>query len=326
MRKITSVLLLAALLTLVGCTGQPTTPTSGVSVTNDLSTARMQPGGTVMLRTSINNYWDNELTNMYAKLTRSYGDLEYSPTEPFYVGDVQANPNATQRAQWTISIKRSANIGATFDNSVKVCFDYNQQAWHEIIIASSFDVETAPRSGADSGPLEIVFTGLDDPFIKNELVAGQVPLSVTIKNNYNGYLGDINTIQSSVANITQVIMRIYDSNGDTFSIIPRYTNPGNPMTTHHAVPAEFWCISNQNVDNASPYTIDPGNDVWFSTGEYYNCSINDLQMFGTDAFLQTRLNITSLNVDELIEKVEVELTYTYCVESSSFSIEVFGQG
>lgn len=306
MKKIIPLLTLSVLALIMGCSREATY-TPGLNLTNELSTTRMQPGGTIILRTSINNLWDNELRDSAVKLTKSYGSrLVIEPSDVYEIDSIQDNPNVTARAQWSLSISPQATSGEKFDNVVRLCFNYTQTAWHEISLVNSFDVESEPKSGSDTGPLSITFTGLEEPYVYNEQIKSKIPLSISIRNNYNGYIGTINMPKGDVPNITRIVMKIYDGGGGLDNASPQ---------------VNFRIIENYN----NPRQLICNDNQWNEEDEYFECYIDDLPVFG-ETFIGTRLNITNLQEEELIEKVEVTVDYTYCVESESFTLEVFQPG
>ncbi len=68
------------------------------------------------------------------------------------------------------------------------------------------------------------------------------------------------------------------------------------------------------------------NSLWNEEEGYFDCYADNLPVFGDQTFLGTRLNVTQLNTEELIETVEVKLTYDYCIESDDFTLTVFTPG
>jgi len=308
--KIKKMAVIAAVLLLTGCTGAETTQEGGIVLTNELSSDRMQPGGSVLLRTSVNNFFDNELQGAEAKLVRSFGQLTVDGTNKRQVGEVQANPNATARTQWTLNVKQSASSGTTFTNKVRLCFHYNQTAWHELVLVNSFEIESQINSGTETGPLAVSFSGLEMSYIQNEQIDSKVPISISIKNNYDGFVGTIDMSRDEIANITYVEMRVYDASDNAspehFEVMTDFTNPSCGAN-------DFGCFN-------------CNDDLWNEEEGYITCYANNLSVFGDETFLGTKLNIIRLETEELIELVEVMISYDYCIESDDFTLEVFTPG
>ncbi len=332
-KDIIALITLGALTLMMGCAGAGGTPTTGIVITNELSSERMQPGGTVQLRTSVNNYFDNPLRTPLGKIVRGFGELTYSANPISMGAEVQNNPNATARATWTITISRSATGGTEYTNRVRLCFQYTQTAWHEIGLVNSFDIETSVSSGADTGPMRITFSGLDNSYIRNEQITAEVPISIGIKNDYAGRVGPMNLPGDVVANITKVIIRIYDRN-----VVPDNTSPGtveksgvfdileeynSPVNDPNELQTGDLICSNKDIDVTTGYPV----SYKTSNGKYYECYIENMTVFGTETFINARLNVTNLlESEEIIEKVEVEMNYDYCIESTDFTLTVFQPG
>lgn len=318
MKKLIPLVTLGLLAVMMGCPGAGRTSTqggTGLNITNELSTTRMQPGGTIILRTTISNNWDNELKNATAKLTKSYGDrLIVEPAGDYDIGSILDNPNATAKAQWSLSVSNQAISGEKFENIVRVCFNYTQSAWHEISLINSFDVKSIPKKGGDSGPLAITFSGLSEPYVYNTQIKSKIPLSISIKNNYAGYIGTIDMPKGDVPNITKITMKIYDG-GASWKLDAN----GSPVP--NSTETNFKVIDSYN----NPQKLNCNNNSWDNTSKFYNCNITNLPTFG-ETFLGTRLEIVQLHEEQLLEKVEVTVDYTYCVESSQFVLEVFQPG
>lgn len=346
---ISKTLVITAVLLIVGCTGQQTQSTAGITVKNELSSEIMQPGGSVLVRTSINNFFDNELVDATATLVRSFGQLGVDGMKKD-VGTVQANPNATARAQWTLDVKQSAASGTEFVNRVRLCFKYNQTAWHELSMINSFDVESSVNTDSQSGPLKISFSGLEVPYIYNEQVKSTVPISVSIKNNYAGYVGKIDMSKDDVPNLTYVEMRIYDYAGGCSSEYYQKVK----ICQDAGETREFECNELGGLLNGSPcrglinedtnleitksltnpactggktsgcFVCDNGQ--WDANENYFRCYAHNLSVFGDETFIGTKLNITQLFTEELIENVEVMVSFDYCIESEDFTLTVFTPG
>jgi len=306
---ITTVLLLA------GCTGGAgEVPSTGILLKNELSSELMQPGGTVLLRTSVNNFFDNELKDAEGKLIRSFGQLNIDPQQKQTIGTVQANPNATARTQWTLDVRESALDGTEFTNKVRLCFQYEQTAWHELAVVNSFEIESAVNSGTETGPLKISFSGLETPYIKNEQVNSKIPISISIKNNYVGYVADntgVDMSKDTIPYVDFIEVRIYDDNvSPHFAVIDDFTNPSSCETGFKDC-----------------FVCEPGHSS--TDGEsYIKCTADDLSVFGDETFLGTKLDVITEAPypEELIQTVEVTATYYYCVESSEFTLTVFTPG
>ncbi len=358
MKKNATILAILGIIALIsGCVGARQEITTGIKITNELSSKQMQAGGTVQLRTSVNNFFDNPLKYPKAKLVRSFGELTYSPPGEASLGaEVQDNPNATARATWTIRVSKSATPGTAYKNRVRLCFQYTQTAWHEIGLVNSFDIETEVNQGADTGPAAITFSGLDKSFIRNEQISAEIPVSISIQNAYTGRFGPMNLPGDAVANITKVTIRIYDRNlkvgnispqevlcgdgedndGDgliddadpdcaveragTFDILEEYNSPvRDPRKPLEA--GDLVC-NNSQLDPNTGYPVS-----YNAEERYYECYIENMTVFGKETFINTRLNVTNLlSSEEVIEKIEVEATYDYCVESDEFELTVFKPG
>lgn len=325
-------MVLSLLLLIIGCTAEEGITGTGIVLTNVLSSERMQPGGSVLLRTSINNFFDSELQNTTARLTTNFGDLTINPLGIFLVGDVLANANATARAQWTLTVGSSAPNGKTYTNKVRVCFKYNQTAWHELALVNSFDVESTINTGRETGPLEVIFSGLETTYIHNENVKSTIPISVSIKNNYPGYVGKIDLPRDQVPNITYVELRIYDNQGGcdndgmgnygVCANTPHLINP-NSGANFEIMPGN---INPSCATGSTTGCLVCNNALWDTSLGYFKCYAKDLSVFGDETFLGVRLNVTSLDAEELIEKVEVMVSYDYCIESEPFTLTVFTPG
>ncbi|MBD3312231.1 hypothetical protein GF352_02125 [archaeon] len=310
-KTIKKITVIAAIILLAGCTGGEGTQTGGILLKNELSNDRMQPGGSVLLRTSVNNFFDNQLNNAWVKLTRSFGQLSVGENK-LPLGDVQANPNATARTQWTLNVRQSASSGTVFTNKVRLCFTYEQLGWHEVALVKSFQQESTINTGAETGPLKISFAGLDSPYVKNDVVDSQIPISISIKNKYDGYVGTIDMSKDEIANLTYVEMRIYDSPGDNaspqhFDVLDAFTNPS--------------CSGGQTSG-----CLECDNSLWDEELGYIKCQASDLSVFGDETFIGTKLGIKELETEELIQIVEVLVQYDYCIESEDFSLTVFTPG
>ncbi len=326
-KRIAKTTVIVAILLLAGCTGQGNqTTTTGILIKNELNTQTMQPGGSVRLRTSINNFFDNELTNANAKLVRSFGQLTVSGTGK--LGTIQANPNATARTEWILSVKKTAASGTEFTNKVRMCFHYQQKAWHDLSLVNSFETESTITQGAETGPLLITWSGLDEPYIQNEQVKSQVPISISIKNNYEGYVGRMDLSRDEIANITHIEMIIYDENGG-----PGNTSPVDPTAswgsnikegTNLEIIKEFTNPSCDNGETLGCFQCD--NSKWNDEEDYFNCTADEIPVFGDETFIGTKLNITQLNSEELIETIELTIDYDYCIESEEFTLTVFNPG
>lgn len=324
--QIKKVAVIAAILLLSGCTGTSQADLgSGVLLKNELSSEQMQPGGTVLLRTSVNNFFDNELQEAQAKLTRSFGQLTFD-TAPQTIGTVQANPNATARTQWQIEVKQSASSGTVFTNKVRFCFKYNQSFWHELALVNSFDIESLITQGADTGPLTATFSGLEMPYIYNEDIQSQIPISISLKNNYAGYIGTIDMSKDAIPTLDYLELRIYDSestvdNGspEHFSVISQFVNPKCTDPLSYAEEGCLICRDELYVPCDDDHTDECG---------YIRCYADELDVFGEETFLGVKLDIKegSLDVEELIQLAEVLAVYDYCVESEDFNLEVFLPG
>lgn len=306
--KFKRLMIISTILLLTGCTGQETTQSTGVLVKNELSTEIMQPGGSVLLRSSVNNFFDNELREAMIKIVRSFGQLQVNGPNPASIGTVQANPNATSRFQWTLDVRETASSGTEFTNKVRLCFKYNQTAWHELSLVNSFDIESEINSGTETGPLKITFAGLDSPYVYNEQVQSQIPISVSIKDDYEGFVGTISASRDEIPVLSDVVMRIYDNEVDGeashFNIIDDFTNPacGEGQTT-----GCFICSGYQPEG-------------------FIECRAKDLQVFGDETFIGTKLNVKQLVAEELIQLIEVMVSFDYCVESDDFTLTVFTPG
>ncbi len=316
---------------LAGCTNPNNVQqSSGVLISNELSSEQMQPGGAVQLRTSINNFFDNELRNVKVKLIRSFGQLDISPSAPQSIGVIQANPNATARTSWTMVVKRTASPGTVFSNKVRMCFDYNQTAWHEVALVNSFRKDFEVNGGSDTGPLMITFAGLDNPFIYNDDIHSQIPISISIRNNYNGYVGTIDSSQDIIQNITRIDVRIYDyDGGPNCSPISECLDDDGYFTslnygTNFEIMREF--TNPACSDDSSVGCFVCNNSLWDEDKELFDCYADNLSIFGNEVFIGTKLNVTDLKSEELVETIEVTASYTYCVESSEFNITVFNPG
>jgi len=326
---ISKTLVITAVLLIVGCTGQQTQTSDGIAIKNELSSERMQPGGSVLLRTSVNNFFDNELQNAVATLVRSFGQLGVDGMKKD-VGTVQANPNATARAQWTLDVKQSAASGTEFVNRVRLCFKYNQTAWHELSMINSFDVESSVNTDSQSGPLKITFSGLEVPYIYNEQVKSTVPISVSIKNNYNGYVGTIDMSRDDVPNLTYVEMRIYDYAGGCSNEYYLTAENGSPCAgrineeTNIEIMKLLTNPACTGGKTSGCFVCDNGQ--WNANENYFRCYAHNLSVFGDETFIGTKLNITQLFAEELIENVEVMASFDYCIESEDFTLTVFTPG
>jgi hypothetical protein len=328
MNKKIKIGLIATILLVAGCTtGEQDFSSGGVRITNELSSERMQPGGTVLLRTSVNNFFDNQLTSSEVKLVRSFGQLTVDSLKKD-LGDVQANPNATARQQWTLTVRPTASSGTVFTNKVRLCFTYNQTSWHEIVLVDSFErqEEAVINQASETGPLRINFAGLDMAYIRSEEVVSQIPISVSIKNNYDGYVGGIDMSKDDIPNLTYIEMRIYDSSNNSpwdidgdlvidktitpehFGILPDFTNPSCIGKTEG-------CFNCSNFN----WVANPQNP-------YFKCYAHNLSVFGDETFIGTKLNVTKLETEELVQIVEVLASYDYCIESEEFELTVFNPG
>jgi hypothetical protein len=311
---------------LAGCTGEEINSGTGITLKNELSTELMQPGGSVLLRTSINNFFDRELINAQAKLTRSFGELEANPSDTAFVGTVQANPNATARTQWTLDVSETASSGTEFTNKIRLCFNYNQTSWHEIVLVNSFETESEVNSGEDSGPLKISFAGIDTPFPYNEQIKSQIPITVSIKNDYTGFVGRLGLSRDEIPNITYIEMRFYDKDGGPGL---GYVSNGSPFGANLKEGTNFEIIkqfTNPSCDKKTSGCMNCDNSLWDETNGYFKCYAQNISVFGDETFIGTKLNVTKLDVEELIEKVEVLISYDYCIESEDFMITVFTPG
>lgn len=331
MRNLTAkVLTVAIVLLLVGCTGQQQTTGTGIILKNELSSERMQPGGQVLLRASVNNFFDKELKDAQAKLTRTFGSLTISDPHIVNIGTIQANPNATARAQWSLAVSKSAVSGNEFTDRVRLCFHYNQTAWHELSIVNSFDIQTETNTGGDTGPLVITFSGIETSYIQNEQVQSTIPISVSIRNNYPGYIGTINMPKDQIPNLTYVEMRIYDAGGGCKED-PEFKN-GSPCKlasddtgTNIEIIKDFTSPACGDKDVAGCFNC--SNALWGGAGkQYFKCYANNISVFGDETFIGAKLNVTQLNAEELIEKVEVMASFDYCIESEEFTLAVFVPG
>lgn len=341
-KNILIISVLSALFLIVGCTQEEEFTGTGVVLKNELSSGKMQPLGSVLLRTSINNFFDNELQGVQARLTTSFGDLTVNPPGDFSVNDILANPNATARAQWTLTIGASAPNGYTYTSRVRVCFHYNQTAWHELALVNSFDVEPIINLGQENGPLNVIFSGLDMAYIQNKDVKSTIPISISIKNTYSGYIGKIDTPKDQVPNITYVELRIYDNAGGCMNLAENGSNTDcldTPHLTGTLEDGSFAFAKPTANFEIMPGVINPSclagqdrgclicnNALWKHDLGYFQCFADDLSVFGDETFLGVRLNVTSLDSEELIEKVEVMVSYDYCIESEPFVLTVFTPG
>ncbi len=328
MRKIYYLWLIGFVVVFAGCTGQQTKET-GILIENVLSSSKMQPGGSVLLRTSISNFFENELQDTIAKLVITYGDLTVVPQGIVKIGTVQANPNATSRTQWTISLSKDAKPGTVYTNKVRVCFKYNQTAWHEIALVNSFDINITPQYASETGPLAITFSGLESSYIQNDQIKSQIPINIGIRNNYKGRIGTINLPRGEIPNITFIKVVIHDNQGGPAEGYD--VSNGSPLAGHLKLGTNFEIMK----DYTSPQCL-PGQDqgcficdnsVWNEQEQSYICYAKNLSVFGGDqTFLSLRLNVTQLNTEQLIEKIEVTVSFDYCVESDEFNITVFNPG
>lgn len=315
-------LLTGLLFIFLGCTGGTTQTRTGDGVTIKTEvtpSTPIPPGGSVLVRALVSNLWENTLENAMLKLARTYGDLLVNGGETIddvnnviVIGDIISNPNASLPGSWTISVKESAIPGSKYENSARLCFSYNQTGFNEIVMIKEPGTNVTPLGVSQNGPLSISFSGLERGFIYNEdlNIKEIIPISVNIKNNYTGYLGDITTsAQSPTKKIRKMTINIYDTDndedgyGDSIELIENSESP-----------KELTCDLNYNTEiggfQCIAEMIDEEDD-------------NRITMFGDEVLVLLRARIINLGVDELREKVEVILEYDYCVQAEPFNIEVY---
>lgn len=320
MSKKTTIILTGLILIILGCTGAPAgTQVKGAAIKVEVTPqTAIPPGGSVLVRALVSNSWENTLGDVMLKLARSYGDLDVNGGEKIdtvnnviVIGNILPNPNMTLPGSWTINVKETATKGAIYENNVRMCFAYNQTTYNEIILIKEPGTNITPKRATENGPLRIDFAGLDRGFIYNEElnIKEKIPITISIKNNYNGYIGDITTsAQAPTKKLRKITIRLSDTDadedglGDSLAIISGSESP-----------KELVC----NMD------YNPEVNAYECIAEVDDLGEGGITMFGNETVMLFRAEITALDTDILVQKVEVIAEYDYCIQGDTFTIKVY---
>ncbi len=157
--KKTTILLVALMIFLAGCTSTRTSAGTGNGLTLELSsdTDDPQPKDTITMTATISNLGEADATQIYVELLSTVGlDLEGQTRKQVQTESVRRGD--TDEVSWNINIP-DVQMETSYSPFARLCYVYETTGYQDVFVTGSKWKETIPKLNSDvsAAPLDMNF-------------------------------------------------------------------------------------------------------------------------------------------------------------------------